>query len=595
LNERANQLARELRTYGAGSETRVAVCAERGINMLVAIIGVLKAGAAYVPLDPSYPIDRLQYIFRDSKAQFLITERKMSHLIEPARATALWMDRDWPRIARRDTSKPPGAACMRSLAYVIYTSGSTGKPKGVLIEHRGMVNHLWAKVRDLGLDPTDRVAQTARSSFDISVWQFLAPLIAGSSVEIIDDEKAQDGIQLARTAERMAVSVLETVPVLLGSMLDRSTRSDVPIRFDALRWMVATGEALPRELCWRWVAAYPGIPLLNAYGPTECSDDVTHFELDAAGEINSPQAPIGRPLQNTRAYVLDSDLRALPAGIAGELYIGGDGVGRGYQDRADLTADRFIPDPFGADPGGRLYRTGDLVQWKDGELQFLGRIDGQVKIRGNRIELGEIEAVLSVHPGVVHAAVTVQEDPSGIKRLVAYLVCQGEMPDTSELSAYLNSRLPDYMCPAAFIELDRMPVTPSGKVDRKAFPRAEFGTRREASYTPPTNAVERALCQVWEDVLRIQRIGIHDNFFEMGGDSILSVQIVARAGPRGFRFTVRDIFQHQTVADLARVVNVAPAFETAGVPPAAPDIPPMDELGEILAGVGVESQGGWLQ
>ncbi|HSN96834.1 MAG TPA: amino acid adenylation domain-containing protein, partial [Candidatus Nanopelagicales bacterium] len=417
LNRRANQLAHRLRAAGVGPDVVVALLMHRSVELLVSILAVFKAGGAYLPLDPEHPASRLSAVLERSRAALAIATRELMPRLreaserEPAVARCILLD---------ELAAPPGEAeddlpfsgTPRNLAYIIYTSGSTGVPKGAMVEHGGMLNHLLAKVHDLGLGAADTIAETAPQCFDISVWQFLAALLVGGRVHIVDEAVAIDPARLIGEVEAQGVSILEVVPSLFGMMLEHlEARGAASPSLSALRWMLLTGEALPPDSCRRWLRPYPEIPMLNAYGPTECSDDVTHHPIRTLPPDDAPYTPIGRPIINTQLYVLDRELRPLPAGVPGELYVGGAGVGRGYLHDPRRTAEVFIPDPHGESPSGRLYRTGDLVRLTaGGALEFLGRIDHQVKIRGFRIELGEIEAALRRHSAVREAVVLARED-----------------------------------------------------------------------------------------------------------------------------------------------------------------------------------------
>ena len=436
----------------------------------------------------------------------------------------------------------------RNLAYVIYTSGSTGEPKGVMIEQGGMLNHLWAKIEDLELRDGDVVAQTAAVSFDISVWQYLAALLVGGRVEVLDEEASGAGGKLLRAVDDRGVTVLETVPALLRASLEASAAMALP----ALRWLIVTGEALSSELCVQWLQRFPAIAMVNAYGPTECSDDVTHSFIRSEAESGSGWATLGSAVGNTRLYVLDEAQRVVPIGVRGELYVGGAGVGRGYLKRAEITAEKFVPDPFSEVGGERLYRTGDVVRWgSDGELEFIGRVDEQVKVRGFRIELGEIEVALKEHKRIADCVVVAQEDETG-KRLVAYVV--SEELSNSELRQYLKERLPEYMVPAVFVSLEHLPLTVNGKVDRKALPAAELSAVRE-EYVGPRNAVEEELCRIWTEVLKVERVGIEDNFFELGGHSLLATIVVASIEEiLQVEVKLRTLFENPTVAELAETL-----------------------------------------
>ncbi|WP_394849425.1 amino acid adenylation domain-containing protein [Pendulispora brunnea] len=474
LDARAKAVAGYLVEARLEQEAVVAVLAARDANFLATMIGIWKAGAAYLPLDPRHPAERIARIVRDSGAVVVVVDAASQALAEEA----LTKLETKPALAPMGALTPSGHLAMtrmeihsRSLAYVIYTSGTTGAPKGAMLEHRGMMNHLRAKIEELGIGPYDTVAQTASACFDISIWQFLSALLVGARVWIASDEIALDSYLLAREAANNAVTVLETVPSLLDVLLDELEQSGAPKL--SLRWMIPTGEALPPALVKRWFARFPEVPLVNAYGPTECSDDVTHHVLCGPMPEGAAHTPIGRPIGNTQVYILDSAHRPVPLGVPGEIYVGGAGVGRGYLGRPDLTAAAFVPDPFrcATTSTGRLYRTGDLGRFlPDGTLVFLGRIDHQVKIRGYRIELGEIEAVLCAHEAVDRAVVLARQGRDG-GRLAAYVVASRSDTEAASLTAALAARLrcelPEYMIPAITL-LPALPVTPNGKIDRAA-------------------------------------------------------------------------------------------------------------------------------
>jgi amino acid adenylation domain-containing protein len=438
LNRRANAIARVLARQGVGPDGLVALLSERSIDLLTSMLGVFKAGGAYLPLDPHHPTKRLSQIIEQSGCDLVLTSRTFATDLE--HATALLDSETAPSVLYIEEllegplDEDEGNLCAepapRNLAYVIYTSGSTGVPKGAMVEQVGMLNHLYAKVDELSLTADDVVAQTASQCFDISVWQFLAALLVGGRVHIFDDDVTHDPAELLQRTERESITVLEVVPSLLRAMLEEAAPGGASYGFPALRWMIVTGEALPPELASWWLKIYPQIPMLNAYGPTECSDDVTHCVLTGSPGEGALRVPIGRPISNMRMYVLDRTGSPVPVGVAGELHVGGIGVGRGYLDDPARTAQVFIADSFAAEPGARLYKTGDLVRYKStGDLEFLGRIDEQVKVRGFRIELGEIESVLSQHPSVKQAVVAAREDVSGDRRLVAYVVPQDQQGD----------------------------------------------------------------------------------------------------------------------------------------------------------------------
>jgi amino acid adenylation domain-containing protein len=548
LNRRANRLARALVEQGLAAEDVVGLLARRGFDFLTAVLAVFKAGGVYLPLDPGDPHERTRQILEQSGAKLLLAGAEFAGADSGGRARFLSIEsllrRQLPEENLGRRSDPD------NLAYVIYTSGSTGAPKGAMVEHHGMLNHLLAKVADLGLTSGDRIAQNALQCFDISVWQMLAPLVVGGSVLVVAEEVARDPVLLLGEVGRGGVTILEVVPSLLRGLLEVGARP-APT---SLRRLVVTGEALPPELCREWLATRPEVPLLNAYGPTECSDDVTHYLIERPPTSGVARMPIGRPVANMRMYVLDRRLRPVAVGVPGELCVGGTGVGRGYLRDPKRTAEVFVPDPFSPEPGARLYRTGDSVRWlADGSLEFIGRLDHQVKIRGHRIELGEIEAALRAHESV-SAAVVVAREEAGDKRLVAYVVGAGVT--ALGLRAGLKERLPKYMIPSSFVMLDELPLTPNGKVDRKALPAPDSG-QAGAEYVAPRTDVEEAIASIWSELLGVSRVGVNDNFFDLGGHSILAMQLAARVhNAFGVRLPLRTVFESPTVAGLTVAVAV---------------------------------------
>ena len=567
LNRQANLLAHHLRAQGVGPETLVALLAERSIPFLVAILAVFKAGGAYLPLDPHHPPARLCRVLEQSGCTLVLTTAAfaapLAHALEDlpseARPRSISLE-DVPQASGWQEENLPPASTPENLAYVIYTSGSTGLPKGAMVEGRGMLNHLYAKIEALDLTAADTVAQTASQCFDISVWQFLAALLVGGRVHIYPDAVAHDAALLLQHVERDRVSILETVPSLLRAMLAAQQRQDsehTPL--SALRWLIPTGEALPVDLCRRWLQRYPQVPLLNAYGPTECSDDVTHYVIAQPPPEGTRSIPIGTPIPNMRLYVLDHHLEPLPIGVSGELYVGGIGVGRGYLGEEQRTAQAFVPDPFVPDGEARLYKTGDLARYlPDGNLEFLGRVDYQVKVRGYRIELGEIEAVLSQHPAVREAVVVAREAAAGEQRLVAYVVLHQEQSATvEELKSQLKQQVPAYMVPAAFVLMDRLPLTANGKLDRAALPAPELGRGgTEESYVAPVLPLQRQLVPIWEEVLGVRPIGIRDDFFELGGDSLSAVRLFERMERvSGKRLALATLFAGATIEQVAKALG----------------------------------------
>jgi amino acid adenylation domain-containing protein len=538
LNARANRLANLLLQKGVGPDVVVAVLDQRGIDLMVGFLAILKAGGAYLPLDPRHPPQRHFQILSQSQAALILTQSPFLPALSQATETLDSGARPGILLLA-DLAQHPAEAddlplrCTPDdLAYVIYTSGSTGLPKGAMVEHKGMLNHLFAKITDLELTGHDLVAQNASQTFDISVWQFLAALLVGGQVAILPDEVAYDPQALLQQVASQRISILETVPSVLRLLLDDVVVPGAAhLDLSALRWLIPTGEALPPNLARQWLTCFPDIPLLNAYGPTECSDDVTHYPIFKPPAPDVVHMPIGRPIANMRMYVLDEHLQPVPIGVSGELCVAGIGVGRGYLNDPEHTAEVFLNDPFSSNPTARLYRTGDLVRYlPDGNIEFLGRLDYQVKIRGFRIELGEIEAVLADHPNVREVILTVNQATDSDEQLVAYVVPEtGQEPSAAELRAFLRDKLPDYMIPALWVILEAFPLTPNGKVDRKALPEPNWTNHELASASAaPRSAVEEVLASIFGEVLNLDQVGVHDNFFDLGGHSLLATRVISR-------------------------------------------------------------------
>ena len=551
LNQRANQLARYLQKLGVGSDALVAICVERSLEMVVGLLGVLKAGGAYVPLDPSYPSERLEFMLADTGSPILLTLSGLQHRLLGCDRLVLQLDADWPLIAGEIADNVASAAKIEQLAYMIYTSGSTGRPKGVMIPHRAIVNHLRWMQSTFPLDNGDSVLQKYAISFDPSVWECFAPLIAGARLVIASAGGQTDPEYLVQTIVDQGITVLQLVPSQLRMLLEVSGFRTCT----TLRRVFVGGEVLDGDLAARFHGSI-NAELYNLYGPTEATIASTFFLVPH--DHPTEAVPIGRPIANTQLYVVDIWGQPVPIGVRGELLIGGDGLARGYHNRLELTAEKFIPDGFRSEPGARLYMTGDLVRYQaNGTIEYLGRLDNQVKIRGFRIELGEIESVLSGHFAVQEAVVLAREDVPGDKRLVAYLaVKEGEPPTDSELRDLLRSKLPEYMVPSAFVVLDRFPLTPNGKVDRNALPSfggAAFAVRQ---YEAPASELEIRLAQIWAEALKVQRIGRHDNFFELGGHSLLAVKLIERMRRAGLQIEVRALFATPTVAEVAATVGI---------------------------------------
>jgi amino acid adenylation domain-containing protein len=566
LAGRSAAIAEQLAAAGVRGEAVVGVLAERSADFTAAMIALQQGGAALLPLDPALPPLRLAQIIAHSRTRLVLVGRGCATVLKRALSSAAAAAR--PQVLKlEDVASAPSQHLGRAtapspshLACLMYTSGSTGVPKGVMIEERGLFNHLLSKIGDLELSAADVVAQTAPPSFVISLWQFLAALMVGARVHICPDDLMRDPPGLMREIEREGVTVLQVVPSLLREFLARASEDPAFSALHRLRWLISTGEPLPSDLCREWFRLFPNVRLMNAYGQTECSDDVATCSF-AAPPTSLTAMPIGKPILNTRLYVLDSHLQPAPIGVAGELYVGGTAVGRGYHDDPEQTGQRFLHDPFSNGRGARLYRTGDVARWRsDGTIECLGRTDHQVKIRGCRVELQEIEHVLTQHADVQSAAVREQKDARGEAQLVAYVVAMHGRPcDVEALRDFLDARLPAYMIPAGFVFLDRMPLTAHGKVDRLALAAPREGVRAAGRrFVAPRTATEQALARIWIDVLDVDDIGIFDNFFERGGHSLLAGQIMARvASATGVPLPIRAIFEAPTIEALARRLDIA--------------------------------------
>ncbi|CAJ6733269.1 syringomycin synthetase [Burkholderia pseudomallei] len=552
LNARANRLAHYLQARGVGPDRLVALCAERGIEMVVGLLAILKAGGAYVPLDPSHPPERLRRMLDDTNPVAVLVDdigadalaSFESHVA--ARSPRVHLSRDIAQWRACNPANPPTPRerAARRLAYVIYTSGSSGEPKGVMNEHRGVVNRLWWMQQTYALDERDAVLQKTPFSFDVSVWEFFWPLMSGARLVIAKPEGHKDPAYLSELIDRERVTTLHFVPSMLQAFLEDEGAAR---GCGSVKRVMCSGEALPPSLVKRFYRCLPDARLHNLYGPTEAAVDVTAWACDA--EEGGASVPIGRPIANTRIYILDGYGQPVPRGVAGELYIGGVQVARGYLNRPELTRERFVDDPFVA--GGRLYKTGDLARWRtDGSLEYLGRNDFQVKIRGFRIELGEIEAQLAKVAGVRETVVLARDSgsPAGEKRLVAYYTGNA---DVAALREQATRHLPAYMVPSAYVRLDAWPLTPNGKLDRRALPAPADDAYARAEYEAPQGAKEEALAAIWKDLLPVERISRHDNFFELGGHSLLVIGLSEKLRAAGLHADVRVVYRASTLADLA--------------------------------------------
>jgi amino acid adenylation domain-containing protein len=554
LDARAECLAAYLRSLGVGPEVAVGLLLERSAETVVALLAVLKAGGYYVPLDAEYPLERLALMIDDARLGVLLTEERLLDRLPSFWGRAVCLDSEWEEVERAgvEAAPPGGAADPDGLAYVMYTSGSTGRPKGVAVTHRGVVNCIAWMQETYRLEESDSFLLKTSLNFDPSVWEVFWTLARGARVVVARPEGHLDPAYLVEVINREQVTSVYFVPSMLRAFLAEPGAESCR----SLRRVICGGEALPVEDMERFFELLPAAELHHSYGPTETSIAATEWTCERG--FTGRVVPMGTALANTRLYVLDGRREPVPTGITGELYVGGLPVARGYLNRPALTAERFVPDPFSGAPGARLYRTGDLVRYMpDGNLQFVGRADHQVKLRGYRIELGEVEAALSAHPAVRRCLAVVREDEPGDRRLVAYLVgAAGATPNAGDLRTHLRERLPEYMVPAAFVVLEEIPLTVTGKVDRRALPApdAAEGSPAEA-YVAPRNPIEEAVAEAWREVLGVESVSVNDNFFELGGQSISAIKLLSKVNRTlGVELQLRAIFQHPTVAGLAEAV-----------------------------------------
>ncbi|WP_429848142.1 amino acid adenylation domain-containing protein [Brevibacillus panacihumi] len=563
LNSQANQLAHYLRHLGIKPDDLVGVYMARSVEMVISLLAIMKAGGAYVPIDPDYPRERIRYMLEDTQASVVLTQETLRHTLPEienlCRIIAVdGENRPWNALSTNNLSVLIEDT---HLAYVIYTSGSTGTPKGVMNTHAGIRNRLLWMQDEYGLDATDRILQKTPFSFDVSVWEFFWPLLAGATLVVARPDGHRDPEYLREVMLSERITTLHFVPSMLILFLEQSKRGTFP----HLRRVFCSGEALPYECKERFFEAHPETELHNLYGPTEAAIDVTFFSCQPGDERRT--VPIGRPIANTRIYLLDGEKNPVPVGVTGELYIGGVNLARGYWGRPDLTEEKFIADPFSVQNGERLYRTGDLARWQpDGNIEYLGRADFQVKLRGLRIELGEIEHVLCQHKDIREAVVTVVQDRKAA-HLVAYVVtCEGAQSDSGAWRIHILKKLPDYMVPSRFVILDEIPLSHNGKVDRKRLPEPEWEQEtRQAVHIAPRNDVEKIIAEIWAELFQLEQISVHDNFFSLGGDSIMSIQAASRLRQAGLKLTPKQLIQHQTIAELAQVAV------TNQLPPSAPE------------------------
>jgi amino acid adenylation domain-containing protein len=555
LNRRANRLARRLRRLGIEPEAVVGVCLEKSSEMVVGLLGALKAGGAYLPLDPTYPAERLGFMLENASARLIVTQEDLKGLFAEGPSELICVDSSRDEIASESEENIDGVVSVENLAYVIYTSGSTGIPKGAMITHQSVVNLASDAVRKFRLEPKSRVLQFASLSFDVAVEEIYPVLTIGGSVVLLPDDESYSYSELTRTIERHEVTTVELPTAYWREWMRELSMSGV--RAPRCLDLVITGdERITADVFREWKEH--DVSLLHVYGVTECAVNSMVYEVPAEfGEgVNPGAIPIGKPIANIEAYLLDSGLEPTPLRIPGEIYLGGVGVGRGYLKRPEMTAERYVPSPFGKKAGRRLYRSGDLARASEGGwIEFLGRADTQVKLRGYRIELGEIESQLARHPGIREAVALVREDNPGDKRLVAYYTMAGSNGSGAKVGAeslirFLSTALPEYMIPASYVELESLPLTPSGKLDRRALPQPNYaGASRE--YEAPVGDTEVTLARIWAEALQLDRVGRHDNFFRLGGHSLLAIRLIERMRSEGLQIDVRTLFTTPTVAGLA--------------------------------------------
>lgn len=547
LNRRANQLAHYLRRLGVGPDVLVGICVERSLEMVIGLLGILKAGGAYVPLDPAYPRERLRFVFEDARIKLVVTQQSLAAGLPTHESQLLCLDRDANVISRENAENPVSEVAGNNRAYVIYTSGSTGKPKGVQITHDSVVNFLSSMAEQPGISERDVLLAVTTISFDIAGLELYLPLTVGARVVIVSREVAADGVRLMRCLDQSQATVMQATPVTWRMLMGTGWHGGQQFQ------ILCGGEALAGELGKQLMER--GKNVWNLYGPTETTIWSTLYRVESA-ELS---VPIGRPIGNTEVYILDRHLRPVPIGVAGELHIGGAGLACGYLNRPELTEEKFIRHPFSDDPSARLYKTGDLARYlPDGNIEYLNRLDHQVKIRGFRVELGEIESALLQHPAVKESVVMVREDEPEDPRLVAYVVAQSaSQPATPQLRNFLKDKLPDYMLPSALVMLPAFPLTPNGKIDRRALPVPDQNAiPRSEEFIAPRTAVEEALAGIWAEVLKVDRVGVEDNFFDLGGHSFLMSRVQLQLKNRlGQDVSLVDLFRYPTIKTLHEFLN----------------------------------------
>ncbi|HEY4326481.1 MAG TPA: amino acid adenylation domain-containing protein [Mucilaginibacter sp.] len=563
LDKRSNQLSNYLQQRGIKAETMVPICIERSMEMMVGILGIMKAGGAYVPIDPAYPQDRISYMLEDTGAVLVVSSSSSREKLQESNIKVIALDSDWHEIEKESDKDPHTAISSDQLAYVIYTSGSTGRPKGVMVEHGNLVSicNAWREAYNLSSFEI-RVLQLASMSFDVFAGDMCRTLPVGGTLIICPEKARYDLDELYKLIEKHKINVFETTPGLIVPLIKHIEERELTLDF--MKVLVMGSDTLDIQSYQHLRHLYASkFRIINGYGTTETTIDSIYFEGEVKNYAESKVMPIGKPFLNTKVYILNSGGQKQPVGVAGELCIGGAGVSRGYLNQPELTVQKFAPDPFAKEQGARLYRTGDLARWlPDGNVEYLGRIDDQVKIRGYRVELGEIESVLNQSPGVKQSVVLAREDDRGTKRLVGYVATEGTF-DKQEVQNYLSTKLPEYMVPALWVELESIPLTSNGKIDKKALPEPDMSAQTK-TYIAPGNEIEVAIAAVWQELLGADRVGIHDNFFELGGDSILTIQVVSRLRRLGYTVQPKDLFTYQTVAGLSAAIAKGIASAASG-------------------------------
>ena len=559
LNERSNQLANYLTEKGITRETLVPICIERSIEMITGILGILKSGGVYVPVDPDYPEERIRYIVEDTGASIIISSKESSaNLPSFADLEIISLDEDLPLISEQPSTNLSIDVKPNNLAYVIYTSGSTGKPKGALIEHYNVVRLFRTDSPIYDFNESDVWTMFHSFCFDFTVWEMYGALLFGGRLVIVPKHITKDASLFAELLLSEKVTVLNQTPSAFYALQDIVVDK---IKSLPVRYVIFGGEALNPAKLQPWQKAFGECTLINMYGITETTVHVTYQKIDSQNILDD-RSIIGKAIPTLGIYILDSDQNLVPVGVAGEIHVAGAGLARGYLNRPELTKEKFIPNPFNEDE--RIYRTGDLGRWlPDGNIEYLGRIDEQVKIRGYRIELGEIESVIQESKLVSQSVVLARETNEGSRRLVAYVVPEGDF-DKEAIMNYLTRKLPEYMVPALWVELESLPLTPNGKIDKKALPDPDASELLSNEYASPRNELEEKLAAIWKDLLHVERVGIHDNFFELGGDSIITIQVVSRARRAGYELKPKDIFIHQTIGSISAAITERSAAAVTG-------------------------------